>query len=167
MTTDDDIPSRQSIEAKGRSAPMRVSGKLKVALQAMLYEGLSRDDAAKRAGLAIHSLREAFKKPHVLAFYNEGLVIRRTSERARNISRLVDIRDAADNQPAINAIRALEGTDEDDRSRIQIGVNVQLAGYVIDCSPLPRRPPVDVSPRPQVIEHDEHPNAAFKPLGDR
>jgi hypothetical protein len=40
----------------------------------------------------------------------------RSSERARNIHRLVAIRDAADNMPAVNAIKALEQIDDEARS---------------------------------------------------
>jgi hypothetical protein len=36
----------------------------------------------------------------------------RTSERARNIQRLTEIRDKADNMPAVNAIKMLEQIDE-------------------------------------------------------
>jgi hypothetical protein len=56
-----------------------------------------------------HGLREAFKKPHVKAYYNSGLEVLRTSERARNISALANVRDSSDNGMAvIGAAKALE-----------------------------------------------------------
>jgi hypothetical protein len=36
------LPTRQAIEAKDRSARNRVTGKLKVAIEAMIWEGLPR-----------------------------------------------------------------------------------------------------------------------------
>jgi hypothetical protein len=41
----------------------------------------------------------------------------RTSEKARNVKRLCEIRDAANNMPAVQAIRALELIEEEQRSR--------------------------------------------------
>lgn len=89
----DDQPTRQAVAAKERSGKLTVSGKLKVAIDAMLFEGSRRADAAQAAGMTDHGLREAFKKPHVKAYYNAGLQVLRDSERARNILSLVAVRD--------------------------------------------------------------------------
>ncbi len=105
-------PTRQAIAAQDRSAPRRVTGRVKVALDAMVWEGLTRDNAAQAASLSVHGLREALRKPHVKAYYNSQLEVLRTSERARNIHRLIAIRDAADNMPAVQAIDRLERLDE-------------------------------------------------------
>jgi hypothetical protein len=60
MTTiDNDIPTRQSIAAKDRSGKLKVTGKLKVAIDKMLYEGSRRPDAAKTAGMTDHGLRSS------------------------------------------------------------------------------------------------------------
>ena len=144
MTGTDVTPTRQAIEAKDRSGKLTVTGKLKVAIDAMLFEGSRRADAAKSAGMTDHGLREAFKKPHVKAYYNQGLVVLRESERARNIRRLAEIRDAADNMPAVQAIKALEQMPDDVRDlsdpRQQPGITIRII------NPTPAPPTIDVSP---------------------
>lgn len=111
--TDDITPTRQAIAAKNWSGKLTVSGKLKAAVDLMLYEGSCRADAAKAAGMTDHSLREAFKKPHVKAYYNAGLDVLRTSERAKNISALARIRDNSENGMAVvSAAKALEQLSE-------------------------------------------------------
>jgi hypothetical protein len=144
MTGTDITPTRQAIAAKNRSGKLTVSGKLKVALDAMLYDGSRRADAAKAAGITDHSLRTALRKPHVARYYNEGLVVLRESERARNIKRLTEIRDKADNMPAVQAIKELELTPEQARAGTHGGPR---SGYIIDLSPDP--PGVTI-----VIRHD-------------
>jgi hypothetical protein len=107
--TKDIAPTRQAIAAKERSGKLTVSGKLKVALDEMLFKGSCRADAATAAGMTDHGLREAMKKPHVKAYYASGLEILRTSERARNIFALAKVRDSSDNGMAVvSAAKALE-----------------------------------------------------------
>jgi hypothetical protein len=71
----------------------------------------------------------------------------RDSERARNIHRLVAIRDAANNMPAVNAIKALEQIDDEARgtSAMQRAPGLQI---VVVAAPqaLPAQAPA--------IEHD-------------
>jgi hypothetical protein len=53
--TDDAKPiTRQAIAAKERSGKLTVSGKLKVAVDEMLYKAASRADAARVAGISDH-----------------------------------------------------------------------------------------------------------------
>lgn len=106
-------PSRQQIAAKGRSAPLRVTGKLRVAIDAMVWQCLARADAAKHAGMTEYSLYSAFRKPHVKAHYLSELEVLRTSERARNIHTLVEVRDQTTNQMArVQAVKELEQSAE-------------------------------------------------------
>ncbi|WP_128931945.1 hypothetical protein [Bradyrhizobium zhanjiangense] len=107
-------PTRQAVAAQNRSGKLTVPGKLKTAVDLMLYEGSRRADAAMAAGMTDHGLREAFKKPHVKAYCNAGLQVLRESERARNIRRLAEIRDTGNGTPAVNAVRALEQMVERD-----------------------------------------------------
>lgn len=153
---DNDKPiTRQAIAAKERSGKLTVSGKLKVALDEMLFKGSCRADAAKAAGMTDHGLREALKRPHVKSYYSAGLEVLRTSERSRNIFALAKVRDTSDNGMAVvSAAKALEqlvdvapptGATERDRP----GVIVQIitapqqpvgAGVVIDVTPEPIEP---------------------------
>jgi hypothetical protein len=106
-------PTRQALAVKDRSAPLKVTGKLKVALDAMVWQGARRAEAAQIGGITDHSLRSALNKPHVKRYYLAQLEVLRTSERARNIHRLREIRDAANNMPAVQAIRDLERAPDD------------------------------------------------------
>src|SRR6266702_3874842 len=148
--TDDLVPTRQAIAAEGRSGKLTVSGKLKVALDQMLYQGSCRADAAITAGMKDHSLREAFKKPHVKAYYNAGLDVLRTSERARNISALAKVRDTSENGMAVvSAAKALEQLSDNEANNcaglgaptmpglqiVIVQAGAQLAKPIIDVTP--------------------------------
>ena len=130
------IPPRQLLEARDRSAPGRVTGKLKVAIDEMVWSGLRRNDAAKLAGMAVHGLREAFRKPHVKAYYRAQLEVLRESERARNIHRLAEIRDAGHNMPAVQAIKALEQLGDEQSGRSSAPATPGLV-VVINSGPQP------------------------------
>jgi hypothetical protein len=117
LTLSAPVITRQAIEAKDRTARLRVTGKLKSALAYMVWECLKRPDAAAKAGMSDHGLREALRKPHVRAHYLSELQVLRTSERARNIHRLTEIRDKADNMPAVQAIKMLEEFDSETATR--------------------------------------------------
>lgn len=113
MEVEASLPTRQAVAIKGRSAPLKVTGKLRKAIEDMVWTGARRPEAAERAGLTDHGLRAALKKPHVKAAYLAELDVLRTSERARNIHTLVDVRDQTGNQMArVNAVKALEQLDE-------------------------------------------------------
>jgi hypothetical protein len=93
---------------------LRVTGKNKAAIDAMVWQGLNRRDAAQTAGLTDHALYTALTKPHVKAYYLSQLDVLRTSERARNIHALVEVRDQDENKMArVQAVKALEQISED------------------------------------------------------
>jgi hypothetical protein len=101
-------PTRQALAIEGRSGRMQVTGKLKKALDFML-EGLPRAEAAAKAGIKDHSLREALRKPHVKRYYLDELDVLRTGERVRNFLALCEVRDQKSNAMArVNAVAALE-----------------------------------------------------------
>jgi hypothetical protein len=64
------LPTRQAAAIEGRSRRGTVTGKLKAALDLMVWSGERRAHAAEKAGLADSSLRAALRKPHVLQHYN-------------------------------------------------------------------------------------------------
>jgi hypothetical protein len=104
------LPTRQAAAIEGRSKRLAVTGKLKAALEAMIWEGLPRAEAAAKAGMVDSSLRFALRKPHVLAHYNGELAALRTSLRARNVHRLDGIASTSTNDMAkVAAIKTMEG----------------------------------------------------------
>jgi hypothetical protein len=103
------FPTRQAAAIEGRSRRGAVTGKLRTALDLMIWSGEKRADAAAKAGLADSSLRFAMRKPHVMAHYNAELNALRLSLRARNLHRLDTIADVSKNDMAkVGAIKVLE-----------------------------------------------------------
>ena len=132
-------------QPSGRSlTPERITRKVKAALDAMVWQGLKRPEAAASAGLTDHALYCALRKPHVKAAYLAECEVLRVSGRARNIHRLNEIRDAANNMPAVNAIKALEqlGDDADGHShgatRASPGVTIVIQGDAQVAAVLPK-----------------------------
>src|SRR5664280_1878224 len=93
-------PTRQAIEAKGRTAPGRVTGKLRIAIERMVWYGDKRAAAAAFAGLTDHGLRSALRKGHVLGFLRSELALLKENERPRNVHRLAELREQDDNRNA-------------------------------------------------------------------
>jgi hypothetical protein len=111
----------------------------------MVWEGHHRDEAAKAVGMLPKSLYNAFRKHHVRAFYLAQLEVLRTSERARNIHTLCEVRDQTDNQMArVNAVKALEQLE--DQAHTDSGKQ-RLPGLqiVIIQPPAPPQPVIDVT----------------------
>jgi hypothetical protein len=104
----DSLPARQPIE---RSEPLKVTGRLKHALELMVWSGLARDAAAKEAGLKPHSLYCAFRKSHVLAHYRNECEALRVSGRAKRLHRLDELAAQDENKNAAPAsLLAASGT---------------------------------------------------------
>jgi hypothetical protein len=122
--------SHQKRAVAGRSARLRVTGKLKTAIDYLVFNGSKTDlvAAAQHAGIAAQSIRSALMKPHVKAYYQQQIEVLRSGERARNVHRLIEIRDAADNMPAVQAIKALEGLEDQQLSR---GSGPAVPGLVV------------------------------------
>ena len=78
------------------------------AVNAMVDEGLTWQDAAEKVGIQTRQLRRWLEKPLVLAFMRKQREMLRESELASNILYLGRIKRAAPNMPAVNAILALE-----------------------------------------------------------
>jgi hypothetical protein len=125
------LPTRQAAAIEGRSRRGAVTGKLRTALDLMVWSGEKRADAAEKAGLADCSLRAALRKPHVLQHYNAELAALRTSLRARNVHRLDTIADTSKNDMArVAAVKALEviadQADEKQRPGLQMLPGLQI-----------------------------------------
>ena len=94
--------------ARNKTPAPRVTKRIREAIDVMVERGLDYQHAAAEAGLTTRHLRFQLSKPHVAAYYREQCHVFRASTTARNIHRLCQIRDADDNMPAVNAIKALE-----------------------------------------------------------
>lgn len=122
-------PTRQAIEARTRSKPGRVTGKLAEAITLMVETGARWDDAAQQVGLTARTMRLALDRPHVIAFLRARKQVFREAASTANIKRLCEIRDAANNMPAVQAIKLLEQIPDENASSargIQPGFVVQI-----------------------------------------
>jgi hypothetical protein len=144
--------TRQKLAIEGRSRAGKVTGKLKIALDFMVWEKLTRSEAGKRAGLAEHSMRDAFRRPHVIAYYRAGCDALRENVTAKHIHNLDTIADNSKNDMArVASIKALaQMADEADTGRRGA---VQTPGMQIVIIQAPGKPePRVVGPQPFTIE---------------
>lgn len=122
-------PTRQAIEAKTRSAAGKVTGKLREAIDLMVENATPWDDAGRQVGLTARTMRLALQRPHVMAYLKARREVFRATICTANIRRLATIRDAANNLPAVQAIRVLEGMDAEHQQ--SVAGRAQVAGFVI------------------------------------
>jgi hypothetical protein len=106
-----------TLPAKPEPKRFRIGKKLAIAIDAIVFEGLDLQQAARTAKTSTRVLRRALERSHVLAHLKKRREVLRASARGQNIRRLVQIRDAADNMPAVQAIRELERMDDADASQ--------------------------------------------------
>lgn len=119
-----------SLPSKPASKPvetLKITRRNKAAIDLMVWEGLKRSEAAQKAGLKDHALYVALTKPHVKAYYLGQLDVLRTSERARNIHALIDVRDQTENKMArVQAVKTLEQISDDQPASGQFRSNPGL-----------------------------------------
>lgn len=152
-TIDHKTPAALSKSAKGDKI-QRVTGKVRTAIEAMVWECLPRDKAALKAGISEHGLYKALRKAPVKAFYLSELEVLRTSERARDIHTLNEVRDQTTNQMArVQAVKAKWQIEDEQQASAN---TQQLPGLVVVVNTFPRvsadPPTIDVSQR--VLTHD-------------
>jgi hypothetical protein len=150
-STDLDISDGNQVQAPAKTSKqpkkLRISGKVSLAIHAMVHIGMKRDEAAQHAGIKDNSLYVAMRRPDVKAYYLSECEMLRTSGRARRIHRLNDMVEQNDNKAAvINAALALESMGNDQAS--VSAQQKQSPGVVIQIINAPAQPVV------RTIEHD-------------
>ena len=160
------FPTRQAAAIPGRSRRNAVTGKLKTALDLMVWENLRRKDAAAKAGLADASLRFAFRKQHVMAYYHAELAALRNNVRAHNVHRLDDIADTSKNDQArVHAIKVLEQIADQADEKQRPGAAMLPGLQIVVYSPGSSVPPQIIGPAfdapaalpTRTIDHDVAP----------
>jgi hypothetical protein len=132
----DHVPDQQP--AKQPARPLKVTGRLAVALNLMTWRGLARDEAAIAAGLRPHSLYCALRKSHVKAHYLAECETLRLSGRARRLHRLAEIAEQSTNLNAAVAACKTAETLNDPATNISISVGIS-AGWIIDLGERPQQ----------------------------
>lgn len=110
--------------------------KLRAALDAMIWDGLEWNDAAHAVGFNIGAMRKALNRPHVIAYLRAEREVFRASISPKNIHRLKQIRDAADNMPAVNAIKVLEQIS-DEQTNVGVTHSPHLTIRIVNVQPAP------------------------------
>jgi hypothetical protein len=139
------IKSTRAEAVIDRSVKGGVSGRLKRALDAMVWGGLPRAQAAEKANISEHGLWDALRKAHVREYYKQQLDVLRLSTHARNIHVLEEIRDSTKNHMArVQAIKALEQLCDDLPTP---GGSYQVPGLTIRIvGATQQQPMIDVTP---------------------
>lgn len=107
----------------------RITAVVRTAIEAMVWDGLPRAQAAQKAGISEHGLYKALCKSPVKRYYRQQLDVLRESEMARNIHALVSVRDQTANQAArVAAVNALVGQSESTQSA---GIHRSAPGVTI------------------------------------
>lgn len=96
---------------------VRLPQQLQTALKAIIWDGQALDEAAAIAGLTTHTVRCALAKPHIITWMKAEREVLRAYVSAQNIHRAREIRDAADNMPAMHAIKYIDGIGDEQQSR--------------------------------------------------
>jgi hypothetical protein len=138
-----------------------ITAKVQEAIRLMVWEGLKRGDAAERAGLRDNSLYIALRRSDVRRHYLDEIRILRTSELAKNVHTLADVRDNSGNDMArVAAAKALDQQVVVDNSQGEIG-QVWTPGVVILVGNAPYSPLRDVTPTPPQIDAQAEPVGAL------
>lgn len=135
-------PQALNLPAGTNGKRLKIGSKLRCAIQAMVWDGLPLNEAAQKANLTTAAVRQALSKSHVLQYLKSEKEVLRSSVNTRNITRLAEIRDAADNMPAVNAIKVLEELGEDSGNS---GAHQRSAGLVIVIQNTPMQPTAPIT----------------------
>jgi hypothetical protein len=135
-----------------RRRPRGLTRAVRTAIDAIIGDRCTRDEACKRAGITERALYLALAKPEVAAFWNAAVVVLRSGERGANIFALIDVRDKSGNAMArVSAAKALEMVPEHEAAASRGGQTVPGLQIVIVQAGQPLRtigpaPAVDVTP---------------------
>jgi len=127
----------------GKAPALKVTGRLRTAIEAMVFEGATRPEAAEIAGMQDKSLRSALTKSHVLAYLNEQMEVLRTGARPKALNRIINLVDkSGSDRVRLDAARYIDGMDrtvhqQGSQVNVQVNNRIELPGYVIDLSAYP------------------------------
>lgn len=121
--------SPQALAARDRSKALRVTGKLKKALDLVVLDGLDPYDAARSVEMTARAMRKALAKRHVLTYLRTAREVFRQQASAQNICHAVKLRDNAKNEMArLGAMKFIEGVDDAQQSA---ATRQQTPGFIV------------------------------------
>lgn len=101
----------------------RITPVVQRAVDAMVWHNLDYVEAGKTQNLSAFQMRRQLHNPLVQKYKREQEVMLLSSERTRTIQRLVAIRDAANNMPAVTAARVLLDLEAEQRPSTHAGAS--------------------------------------------
>ena len=137
------VQHRPGPPAKRRHSNSDGSPNVKAAIKLMIWGGddglpLTRQEAAKKVGIADVTLRNALANPLVLKHYNREIEVLRTGERPKSIHRIAELRDKAESERvSLEAAKYLDSGDKQGGITVNVGVGVAVQsapGYLVDTS---------------------------------
>lgn len=130
----------------------QIRGKLKAALDAMVWQGQDWDEAARNINLTTAAMRKALGKPHVLAYLKHEREVFRSSMGGKTLVRLAELRDQDENRnAAVKACQVLEQLGETDSARGAAAGMPRVPGMII----VIQTGSAQARSLPPVIDHDE------------
>jgi hypothetical protein len=138
---------------------VRLPVKLQTALKAIIWDGQDLQGAAQTAQLTTHAVRCALNKPHIISWMKAEREVFRAYVSAQNIHRAVEIRDAADNMPAVNAMKFIEEPSSEQTNKpasASPGITIRLVNVVANVDT-----PLTIEPDPPMTI----PNSSDEPTG--
>jgi hypothetical protein len=112
-----------------RRRPRGLTRAVRTAIDAIIGDRCTRDEACKRAEITERALYLALAKPEVAKYWNDAVHVLRNGERAANIFALIDVRDKSGNAMArVSAAKALEQVPEHEAAAAR---GAQLPGFQI------------------------------------
>ena len=138
--------------ARNKTPKPRITPRVKCAIDAIVHDAKSWNEAAAETGLSMRTMRLAFERPHVMAYYRQQCQVLRASTAAHSIHRLKQIGDAADNMPAVQALRTLEMLGDEQTNKPNTpspGISIRI----VNLSSPPAR--IDIKAAPRIIDAGE------------
>jgi hypothetical protein len=138
--------------ARNKTPKLRITKRIREAVDTMVTRGIAYDAAAREHGIATRHMRLALSKPHVSAYYQAQLQVLRGARAARNFHRLCEIADRQDNMPAVQALRTLEMLGDEQANKPSApspGISIRI----VNVSTPP--PPMDIKAGPRVIDAEQ------------
>jgi hypothetical protein len=144
-----------------RRRPRGLTRAIRTAIDAVVFDRCSREEACKKAGITERALYLALEKAEVASYWNSSVVMLRTGEKARNVHVLTEVRDSSGNAMArVAAVKTIEQLIETEapastsHSR-QPGVVIQIIQQAPSQHQRQPGAMIDVTPN-EPSEHDRH-----------
>ena len=130
--------------ARNKTPPLRITKRVKRAIELIVHEAMPFDQAAREVDFSLRALRLAMNKPHVMQFYKQECEVFRDCRRARNYQRLAQIADDQNNMPAVNAIKTMMGLELEQTNNKQTNASPGVTIRIVNIA-TPAQHAIDVS----------------------